>query len=113
MQFTLASAVQRWSWCLPFLVVRVLPDLRLSQFSVILWNEYVCVCAQLCLTCNSMDCSPTGSSVHGIFQAGILEISFSRGLPQSGIELCLWHLLHWQVDSLPRAIWEGPCGMKT
>ena len=32
-----------------------------------------------------MDCSPSGSSVHGIFQAGILEwvaISFSRGSSQ-------------------------------
>ena len=31
--------------------------------------------------CDSMDCSPLGSSVHGIFQARILEwvaISFSR-----------------------------------
>ena len=39
------------------------------------------VCAQLCL-CDSMDCSPPGSSVHGIFQARILEwvaISYSRG----------------------------------
>ena len=39
--------------------------------------------AQLCLTlCDPLDCSPPGSSVHGIFQAGILEwvaISFSRG----------------------------------
>ena len=38
---------------------------------------------QLCLTlCNPMDCSPPGSSVHGIFQARVLEwvaISFSRG----------------------------------
>ena len=38
---------------------------------------------QSCLTlCDSMDCSPPGSSVHGIFQARILEwvaISFSRG----------------------------------
>ena len=33
-----------------------------------------------------MDCSPPGSSVHGIFQARILEwvpISFSRGSSQS------------------------------
>ena len=33
--------------------------------------------------CNPMDCSPPGSSVHGIFQARILErvaISFSRGI---------------------------------
>ena len=30
--------------------------------------------AQSCLTlCNSMDCSPPGSSVHGILQARILE----------------------------------------
>ena len=38
--------------------------------------------AQACLTlCNPMHCSPPGSSVHGIFQARILEwvaISFSR-----------------------------------
>ena len=37
---------------------------------------------QLCLTlCNPMDCSLPGSSVHGIFQARILEwvaMSFSR-----------------------------------
>ena len=38
---------------------------------------------QLCLTlCNPMDCSPPGSSVHGIFQARVLQwvaIAFSRG----------------------------------
>jgi len=36
-----------------------------------------------------MDCSPPGSSVHGILQARILErvaISFSRDLPDPGIE---------------------------
>ena len=42
--------------------------------------------AQLCLTlCDPMDCSPPGSSVRGIFQAGILEsvtIFFSRGSSQ-------------------------------
>ena len=40
------------------------------------------MCAQSCLTlCNPMDCSLTGSPVHGIFQARILEwvaIPFSR-----------------------------------
>ena len=50
-----------------------------------IWLEHVCVClvAQLCLTvCNPLDCSPPGFSVHGIFQAKILEgiaISFSKG----------------------------------
>ena len=34
----------------------------------------LCVCSQSCLTlCDPMDCSPSGSSVHGIFQARILE----------------------------------------
>ena len=42
--------------------------------------------AQLCRTlCDPMDCSLPGSSVHGIFQAVVLEwiaISFSRGSSQ-------------------------------
>ena len=48
-----------------------------------LWSFYilgdepyvcVCICAQSCLTlCDPMHCSPPGSSVHGIFQARILE----------------------------------------
>ena len=42
--------------------------------------------AQSCLTlCDPMDCSPPGSSIHGILQARILEwvaISFSRGSSQ-------------------------------
>ena len=34
----------------------------------------VCLVAQLCTTlCDSLDLSPTGSSVHGIFQARVLE----------------------------------------
>ena len=58
---------------------------------------------QLCPTvCNPMDSSPPDSSVHRIFQAGILEcvaISSSRGSSQfRDGTLCL---LHWQVDSLP------------
>ena len=61
--------------------------------------------AQLCLTlCDPMDCSSPGSSVHGIFQARILEwaaISFSREssqssyLPMSPVPPAL------QADSLP------------
>ena len=43
----------------------------------------VCLVANLCLTlCNPMDCSLPAFSVHGIFQARMLEciaISFSRG----------------------------------
>ena len=46
--------------------------------------------SQSCRTlCNPMDCSLPGSSIHGIFQARILEwvaISFSRDLPNPGIK---------------------------
>ena len=49
-----------------------------------------------------MECSPPGSSVHGISQARILEwvaISFSRGIfPTQGSNT---HLLQWWADSLP------------
>ena len=48
-----------------------------------LWSEVKPLVTQSCLTlCDPMDCSLLGSSVHGIFQARILEwvaISFSRG----------------------------------
>ena len=49
--------------------------------------------AQLLQSCqtlhDSIDCSPPGSSIHGIFQVGILEwvaISFSKDLPDPGME---------------------------
>ena len=46
-------------------------------------SEVKMLAAQLCLTlCNPMDCSPPGSSVHGISQARMLKwvaIHFSRG----------------------------------
>ena len=44
--------------------------------------------AQSCTTlCDPMDCSPPGSSIHGMFQARVLEwvaISFSRGSSRPG-----------------------------
>ena len=59
---------------------------------------------QLCLTlCDPMDCSPSGSSVHGILQARILEwvaMPSYRGLPNPGIKPASL-LLHLQVGSLP------------
>ena len=62
---------------------------ELKVFSIpeveVLFNNshwwYLCVLTQSCLTlCDPMDCSPPDSSVHGIFQAKMLEwvaISFS------------------------------------
>ena len=79
--------------------------------STILWNFYILckvgiktffslelepplkvkvLVAQSCLIlCDPMDCSPPGSSVHGILQARILKwvaIFFSRDLPDPGIK---------------------------
>ena len=62
----------------------------------------------LCLTlCDAMGYSPTGSSIHGILQATILEwvaTPSSRGSSWSrqGSNPCLPRLLHWQEDSLPQ-----------
>ena len=68
------------------------------------WSEVT----QLCPTVwDPMDCSLPGSSVHGIFQARVLEwvaISFSRNLPNPGIEPVtpIWQPSSaWQADSLP------------
>ena len=58
--------------------------------------------AQSCPTlCNPMDCSLSGSSVHGIFQARVLEwiaISFSRGSSQPRNRTWVSAL---QADALP------------
>ena len=68
---------------------------------------YCCLVAQSCSTlCDPMDCSPPGSSVHGIPQARIVEwvaISFSRGSSQLRDRTCIswvpctgWLVLyHW------------------
>ena len=56
--------------------------------------------------CDPMDCSPPGSSVHGILQVRILEwvATPSRGSfwPKDWTPHLL-RLLHWQVGSLPLA----------
>ena len=55
--------------------------------------------------CDPMDYNPPSSSVHGIFQARILEwvaISYSRDIfPSQGWNSCLQCLLHLQADTLP------------
>ena len=53
-------------------------------------SHFICVW----LFCDSTDCSPSGSSVHGIIQARILEwvaISFSGVFPTQGSNPCLLH----------------------
>ena len=86
--------------------------------------------AQSCLTlCNRMDCSLSGSSIHGIFQARMLEliaISFSRGSswPRdrmrvshiAGRRFTVWatreasysrgHLLNYEQQPCPSVSWS-------
>ena len=61
------------------------------------WNEWVKLAQMYPTLCKSKDCSPPGSSIHGILQTRILEwvaISFSRGIfSTSGWNL---GLLHWR-----------------
>jgi len=56
---------------------------------------YCVLVAQLCPTlCDSMDYSPSRSSVHGVLQARVLEwvaIPFSRGSSQPRDRTCLLH----------------------
>ena len=67
-----------------------------------LWKSGSVSCGSvLTYSCDPMDSSPPGSSVHGILQARILEwvaISFSKDLPDPGTEPGSPAL---QVDSLP------------
>ena len=48
--------------------------IQMTIISTIVSKMKLLSCAQLCLTlCKPMDCSLPGSSVHGIFQARVLE----------------------------------------
>ena len=55
--------------------------------------------------CDPLDCSQAGSSVHRIFQAGILRwvaISYSRASSRPSDSTCVsLHFLRWKADSLP------------
>ena len=69
--------------------MQMIINLNISSGSVYTWDFNLIIdtkeseVSQSCLTlCDPVDCSLLGSSVHGIFQARVLEwvaISFSRG----------------------------------
>ena len=88
--------------------------LVLQIFSHKVMISKCCLVAQLCpILCDPMDCSPPGSSVHGIFQARIPEwvaISSSRGSSQlrdrthvSCIGRCI--LYHWDTKEAHDSLW--------
>ena len=68
--------------------------------SLVCYYSCVCVCVcksmQLCLTlCDPMDCSPPGSSVHGILQARVLmwvAMPSSRGSSQPKDWTCVFYV---------------------
>ena len=68
---------------------------------------YMCVSVkllQLCPTlCSPMDCSPPGSSVHGILQVRTLPCPPPGDLPNPGIKPESPYLLRWQEGFLPLA----------
>ena len=71
-----------WSFVINFTILLLTVDSETSLYVLIVkvkWSEVAQSCPTLCVP---MDCSLPGSSIHGIFQARVLEwgaISFSRG----------------------------------
>ena len=72
-------------------------------------REGACVHAQLDLTlCGLLDCSPTGSSVHGISQQEWSGLPFPLPGESSQARYQTYiYLLHQQADSLPLSYWES------
>ena len=59
--------------------------------------------------CDPMDCSPLGSSVHGVFQARVLEwaaISFSRGSSQPRDRTWVSHIVDRRFTVWATKLWE-------
>ena len=88
----------KWCVCMCFKILNKIKNCKLSDIS------------QSCPTlCDPMDYSLPGSSVHGIFQSGIMEwatISFSRGSSQPrdstpGLPHCRQALYHLSHQVLP------------
>ena len=79
-------------------------------------HTYVCVCVCVCVyiymlsqsvmsnSCDPMDCSLPGSSVHGdspLKNTGVCCHALLQGIfPTQGLNPHLLHLLHWQAGSL-------------
>ena len=65
--------------------------------------------AQLCQLCNPIDCSLPASSIHGIFQARVLEwvaVSFSRGTSRPGDQTRVSHVAGRRTHWATREAWR-------
>ena len=73
----ISSILARWAWqAIVHVVTKSRTWLTQDLIHVSTLLDLISMCALLSrvwLFCNAMDCSPPGSSVHGIFQARILE----------------------------------------
>ena len=88
----------------------LLAFLRLNSPFLLVFTLVLCLVTQSCPTlCDPMDCSPAGSSVHGILQARVLEwvaMPSSRGIfPTQGLNpglphcrQILYHLSHQDLS---------------
>ena len=77
-------------------------------------QSVMCLVAQWCPTlCDTMDCSLPGSSIHGIFQARILEwvaISFSSDCHSSDVYM-IWYVVWTEKAMAPHSstlAWKIP-----
>ena len=78
---------------------------RVGYFAKTALKHTYCVHAKLCLTlCNTIDCSPPGSSLHGHSpgeNTGVNCHALLQGIfLTQGLNPCLLCLLHWQADFL-------------
>ena len=84
MYFLLISKIQHFHlWFYIFNVYYPVKSLKVTSQMKLSFKVMCVLCAQLCPALwDPMNCSPPGSSVHGVFQARVLEwvaISYSRG----------------------------------
>ena len=86
--------ISTWAQC-PYRLI-ITQRLKIVSFVVVVQSL-----SHVWLFCKPMDCSPSGSSVHGISQQEILEwvtISFSRGSSWTHVSwIGRWILYHWAI----------------
>ena len=110
-EFKMFDNIQLWQRCGKINSVMFLLQwpFHWGKLSLVCWIQkcllYVCVSVQLYSTVwDPMDWGLPSSSVHAVIQArywsGLL-LPTPGDLPDPGINSCLLHCLHWQVDSLP------------
>ena len=79
-------------------------------------KQIVLVAQSFLTLCNPRNCSPPGSSVHGILQAGILEqiaIPFSRGSSQPRDQIQVSVLLNKRVKLKQQNALSSPTTLGT